>query len=68
MDNNRGRNTFTYYEDAFEAFFGAIVQDFGIEGIIIANKFIENLIENVIDFSELISTNDNFKDSIQRFF
>jgi dsRNA-specific ribonuclease len=27
-----------------------------------------SIIENVIDFSELISKNDNFKDSLQRFF
>lgn len=68
LDVDRGRNTPSYYEDAFEAFIGAIVEDFEELGYIYAERFVINVIENIIDFSDLISNNDNFKDSIQRFF
>lgn len=68
LDVDRGRNTPSYYEDAFEAFIGAIIEDFEEFGYIYAERFVINVIENIIDFSELISNNDNFKDSIQRFF
>jgi dsRNA-specific ribonuclease len=68
LDLDRGRNTPSYYEDAFESFLGAIMEDFEEKGYIYAERFVRNIIENVIDFSELISKNDNFKDSLQRFF
>lgn len=68
LDLDRGRNTHSYYEDAFESFLGAIMEDFEEKGYIYAERFLRNIIENVIDFSELISKNDNFKDSLQRFF
>lgn len=68
LDIIRGRNTPSYYEDAFESFLGAIMEDFGEKGYIYAERFLRNIIENVIDFAELISKNDNFKDSLQRFF
>lgn len=68
LDLDRGRNTPSYYEDAFESFLGAIMEDFEEKGYIYAERFVRNIIENVIDFAELISKNDNFKDSLQRFF
>jgi dsRNA-specific ribonuclease len=68
LDIFRGRSTKAFYEDAFEAFIGAIRKDFGELGNIYAERFVRNIIENVIDFSELISVNQNFKDSLQRFF
>lgn len=64
----RGRNTPSFYEDAFEAFIGSILVDFGEKGYLYADRFVRNVIENTIDFAELISKNDNFKDSIQRFY
>jgi ribonuclease III len=66
--NDRGRHAPNYYEDAFESFLGAILEDFEEYGYIYADRFIRNIIENIIDFAELISTNDNFKDSLQRFY
>ena len=66
LDKDRGRSTPAYFEDAFEAFLGSIMEDYGTMGYIYAERFLHNIIENVIDFSELISNNDNFKDSIQR--
>ena len=68
LNFNRGRSTPAYFEDAFEAFIGAIRKDHGELGNVYAERFVRNIIENVIDFSELISINDNFKDSLQRFF
>jgi ribonuclease-3 len=68
LDLDRGRQTPSYYEDAFESFLGSIMEDFEEKGYIYAERFLRNIIENIIDFSELISKNDNFKDSLQRFF
>jgi len=68
LDLDRGRNTPSYYEDAFEAFIGSILVDFGEYGLLYADRFVRNVIENIIDFAELISKNDNFKDSLQRYY
>lgn len=68
LDIDRGRGTQSYYEDSFEAFIGAILEDFGDKGYLYAERFVRSVIENIIDFAEIISKNDNFKDSIQRFF
>ncbi len=65
---DRGRNTPSIFEDAFEAFIGSILVDFGEYGYLYADRFVRNVIENIIDFAELISKNDNFKDSLQRYF
>jgi dsRNA-specific ribonuclease len=68
LDIDRGRGTPSFYEDAFEAFIGAILVDFGERGYLYADRFVRSVIENIIDFAELISKNDNFKDSLQRYF
>lgn len=66
LDMYRGRSTISYYEDAFEAFIGSIMMDFGEMGYIYADRFVRSLIENIVDFSELISINENYKDILQR--
>lgn len=68
LDLDRGRNTPSYFEDSFEAFIGSILVEFGERGYLYADRFVRSVIENVIDFAELISKNDNFKDSIQRYY
>lgn len=68
LDIDRGRNTPSYYEDAFESFIGAIMEDFQEMGYVYAERFVISVIENTVDFAEIISKNDNFKDSLQRFF
>lgn len=68
LEHNRGRCTPSFFEDAFEAFLGAIIEDNDQFGILYVENFIINIIENVIDFGELINNNDNFKDSLQRVF
>ena len=66
---NKGRNNPRHYEDIFEAFVGAIVIDFGDEdGYRYAKRFLVNLIENCIDFADLILCNENHKDTLQRYF
>jgi dsRNA-specific ribonuclease len=68
LDLDRGRATPSYYEDSFEAFIGSILLDFEEDGYIYADRFVRSVIDNIIDFAELISKNDNFKDSLQRYF
>ena len=78
VGQNRGRNTISYYEDAFEAFVGALFLVFatGNEGRVansglayaLCERFIRNIIDEHIDFSELIYRNDNYKDILQRYF
>ena len=68
LDTTRGRSTPSFYEDSFEAFIGSILVDFGEKGYLYADRFVRSVIENIIDFAELISKNDNFKDSLQRFY
>lgn len=63
-----GRNSKAYIEDVFEAFIGAIIVDFGELGIIYANRFVINIMENIIDFAELNSVDDNYKDIIVKGF
>jgi ribonuclease-3 len=65
LGENRGRCTPSYYENAFEAFIGAMMLDLGYD---IVSRFVKGVIEKVIDFSELIAFNDNYKDSIQRYY
>lgn len=64
----RGRNVLRNCENAFEAFMGSIMIDNGEAGYKYADRFVRNIIEHEIDFGEMISQNDNYKDSLQRFF
>lgn len=68
LSPSSGRNTKSFYEDAFEAFIGSLVLDNGEFGVVYASRFVTLVIENIVDFGKLITTNDNHKDSIQRFF
>jgi ribonuclease-3 len=64
---DRGRSNISYLEDSFEAFIGAIMEDFQEQGYIYAERFVINIFENIIDFTDLIMTNNNSKDSVQRY-
>ena len=66
---NKGRNNPRLYEDCFEAFIGAIIQDFGDEeGYRYVKRFLVNIIEYLVDFADIILCNENFKDTLQRYF
>lgn len=58
-------------EDCFEAFVGAIKLNYreNDKGFVYAKRFVVNVIENNdIYFYNLIMNNDNYKDTLQRFF
>jgi ribonuclease-3 len=67
-----GRKNSRILEDCFEAFIGAMMQDFGSnneeEGFKICNNFIINIIEQKIDITELIINDDNYKDQLMRYY
>lgn len=66
---NKGRNSPRLYEDAFESFCGAVIEDFGDElGYRYLKRFITTLLEDQIDLAELVLQNDNHKDTLQRYF
>lgn len=66
---NKGRNSPRLYEDVFESLCGAIIEDFGDEaGYPIVKRFVLGVVENQIDFAELILQNENHKDTLQRYF
>ena len=80
-DKCKGRTSQHILEDMFEAFVGAMFLDFneidnynlldkfysGI-GYQICEKFIVNVIEEHVDFSELILKNNNYREQLNRYF
>lgn len=76
-DNFNGRNQINILEDVFESFIGALYIDFqnnkvhesfysGI-GFQTCQKFIINLIEDKIDFEQLINTDTNYKQQLLKY-
>ena len=67
-----GRKNARILEDSFEAFIGAMMNEFGAlnkeEGFNICSKFIITVIEKTIDITELILNDDNFKDQLMRYY
>ena len=77
VEDANGRNNYKIMEDIFEAFIGAIYLDFQNEsndipvsvplsgnGYYIIQRWIVYIIENYIDFSDLIISRTNYKDMI----
>lgn len=62
-DINKGRANIDILEDTFEAFLGALYLDLGYN---IVFDFMIGLIEDKVDFSELIMTNTNYKGTLTR--
>lgn len=62
VEDANGRNNYKIMEDIFEAFIGALYMDCSDEGFNIAKTWIIYIIENYIDFSELIMSRTNYKD------
>lgn len=52
-------------EDLFESFIGALYKDTGMQT---TRQFIHGILRDYINFDELIYVNDNFKDSLLRYF
>jgi ribonuclease III len=68
IEENGGRKNNKILEDVFEAFLGALFLDFGEKGFSVAGEFIIDIIESNIDFSELITSNHNYKDMLLKYF
>tara|TARA_B110000858_G_C17747951_1_gene448271 strand:- start:47 stop:838 length:792 start_codon:yes stop_codon:yes gene_type:complete len=67
-DKNKGRENMKSHKilcDVFEAFCGALYQDTNDYELV--KKFIINVYEKFIDFSELIITDINYKDKLSRY-
>ena len=78
-DKCGGRKSVKILEDVFESFIGALYLDFNVQeisyydfysgiGFHICEKFLINLIESKVDFSDLIKNDYNYKDQLLRFF
>ena len=67
-DVNNGLNNIDILEDVFEAFIGAIYLDFGESGYTVAQNFLINLIEEKVDFAELIVNDTNYKGQITKYY
>lgn len=69
---SQGRKNARILEDCFEAFLGAMMEDFGKDnygdGINIIYPFLINVIQDNIDISSLILVQDNYKDQLMRYF
>lgn len=62
IEDNNGRMNRNILEDSFEAFLGAMYLDTG--GLTAPESWIINLIEENLDFVELINQNTNYKDTL----
>jgi ribonuclease III len=60
---NIGRTNDKILEDAFESFLGALYLDCGF---LVCKRFMRYILENYIDYSDLLYNDDNFKDQLLR--
>jgi ribonuclease III len=63
VEESNGRNNYKIMEDIFEAFIAALFLDSNCNYDIV-NKWIIYIIENYIDFSDLIASKTNYKDML----
>ena len=63
VDESNGRNNYKIMEDIFEAFIAALFLD-SYNNYNIVQNWIIYIIENYIDFSDLIATKTNYKDML----
>lgn len=70
IESNNGRNNKNILEDAFEALIGAIFVDneeHDQTGFQKSNDWIVNILEEHVDFTELMTQQTNFKDKLVKF-
>lgn len=70
IEENNGRNNKKILEDCFEAFLGAMFLDNHRDGngYKVVEIWLVNFLEENIDFSELIASNNNYKDMLLKHF
>lgn len=68
IEDNEGRKNLNILEDCFEAVIAAVYLDFGFNGFEIAKTWIIGVIEEYLDFCELIKQNHNYKDLLLKYF
>jgi len=76
IESNNGRLNKKILEDCFEAFMGAMFKDFclqnqsdpSINPLMLCDTWLINLIENNVDFTELILSNTNYKDQFLKYY
>jgi ribonuclease-3 len=73
LETKEGRDNPNLLENTFEAFVGAIFIDQGgyldlPHSLRLPYQFVQNVIEQVVDFSELNAVNDNYKDTLMKIF
>ena len=71
IEDNNGRRNKKILEDTFEAFLGAFFQDAheqGLNALALVSEWIITLIEENIDFTDLIIQNNNYKDTFIKYF
>lgn len=76
IESNQGRMNKKILEDCFEAFIGAMFKDFclqqqddpSINPLMLCDIWLVNLIEENIDFTELILSNTNYKDQFIKYY
>lgn len=64
-NSNIGRTNKKILEDAFESFIGALYKD---AGFMVCKKLIRNILENHVDYSEVLYNDDNYKERLQRYY
>ena len=67
VERNDGRNNPRFLEDIFESFVGGLYKD-QKSNIDIARNFVLGVYSEFINIDDLININDNFKDSLLRYF
>lgn len=65
VEDGEGRTNTNILEDAFESFVAAVFFDQGIER---AKNWVISVIESNLDFSELVRANNNYKDTMLKYF
>jgi len=64
-ESNNGRTNDKILEDAFESFIGALKKDTNFET---CKALIRNLLDNQVDWSEILYKDCNYKDQLQRYY
>lgn len=68
IEENAGRTNLNILEDCFEAFIAAVYLDYGMLGFEMAKTWIIGVVEEYLDFAELVKQNNNYKDLLLKYF